>query len=39
LFVLGFSYVVSGIYLTVRNSIKHKAAEPSETDEQESRTI
>ena len=39
LFVLGVSYVVSGIYLTIRKSLKHKAAEPSEADKQESRSI
>ncbi|MCJ7774583.1 MAG: CDP-diacylglycerol--serine O-phosphatidyltransferase, partial [Desulfobacterales bacterium] len=39
LFVLGFSYVMSGIFLTVRKTIKHKTAEPSEADEPQSRFI
>jgi CDP-diacylglycerol--serine O-phosphatidyltransferase len=39
LFVLGFSYVMSGIYLTVKHSLKHKVAEPSEADEQEPGSI
>lgn len=39
LFVLGFSYVMSGIFLTVWKTLKHKTAEPSEADEPQSRFI
>jgi len=39
LFVLGISYVISGIYTTVKHSIKHKSVEPVEVDEQQSRSI
>lgn len=39
LFVLGFGYVLSGIYITVWKSIKHKTTEASEVDEYQSRSI
>jgi CDP-diacylglycerol--serine O-phosphatidyltransferase len=39
LFVLGVSYVISGIYSTLRHSIKHKTIESNEVDEQQSRFI
>ena len=41
LFVLGLSYVTSGIYSTIRHygKVKHKDAEPQEIDEHHSRSI
>jgi CDP-diacylglycerol--serine O-phosphatidyltransferase len=38
-FVLGLCYVISGIYLTAKHSMKHKAAEQNEADEHQSRLI
>jgi len=39
LFILGLGYVVSGVFLTMHQSIKQKTAEPNEADEHPSRPV